>query len=322
MARWLLSIILVVAPCAAHAEKPNAVADLFVDRAEELGVDFVNFAGVSGEFYIVEISGPGCGMLDYDNDGDLDLYLIQGAMLGPGKTVADAILPPQKGHPLRDRLYRNDLVVAEDGTRTLAFTDVTEASGIRADGYGVGVTVADYDNDGWVDIFLTNFGPNQLWRNTGKGTFEEVIAKAGIDDPRWNSGATFLDFDHDGWLDLFVGCYLDFSFEKHAICRLPSGVPGYCAPEAYAAVTNRLYRNRGDGTFEDWSLKAGISTGGWMCMSPTTCFQTTCGSTRATAPSSTTVCSGARRSMRTGVPSRAWGWMPPTSTAMATRTCS
>jgi hypothetical protein len=255
---WLLLLILLATPCAAYAEGPRPKPDLFEDRTEELGIDFVHFAGVSGEFYIVEISGPGCGLLDFDNDGDLDLYLIQGVMLGPGKTVADADQPPQKGHALRDRLYRNDLVIAEDGTRALSFTDVTEASGIRADGYGVGITVADYDNDGWVDIFLTNFGHNQLWRNKGDGTFEEVIGAAGIDDPRWNSGATFVDYDRDGWLDLFVGCYLAFSYENHKICRLPSGIPGYCAPEAYAAVTNRLYRNRGDGTFEDRSLKSGI----------------------------------------------------------------
>ena len=254
----LLPVILAVSALAAHAENPASPADLFVDRAEELGIDFVHFAGTSGEYYIVEISGPGCGMLDYDNDGDLDLYLIQSRMLGPDKSIEDADLPPQKGYPLRDRLYRNDLVVKADGTRELAFTDVTEASGIRADGYGVGIAVADYDNDGWSDIFLTNFGPNQLWRNRGDGTFKEVIAAAGIADPRWNSGATFLDFDRDGWLDLFVGCYLDFSYSNHKICRLPSGVPGYCAPEAYSAVTNRLYRNRGDGTFEDRSLKTGV----------------------------------------------------------------
>jgi hypothetical protein len=197
-------------------------------------------------------------MLDYDNDGDLDLYLIQGRMLGPDKTVEDADQPPQKGYPLRDRLYRNDLVVKADGSRVLGFTDVTEESGIRAEGYGVGIASADYDNDGWPDIFLTNFGPNQLWRNRGDGTFEEVIKKAGIDDPRWNTGATFLDLDRDGLLDLFVGCYLDFSYSNHRICRLPSGIPGYCAPEAFGAVTNRLYHNRGDGTFEDRSLEAGV----------------------------------------------------------------
>jgi hypothetical protein len=254
----LLLLILVISPSAVAAEAPAARTGIFEDRAEELGVDFVHFAGVSGEYYIVEISGPGCGMLDYDGDGDLDLYLIQGEMLGPDKTVTDADQPPQKGHPLRDRLYRNDLVVAGDGSRTISFTDVTEASRIRADGYGVGIATADYDNDGWVDIFLTNFGRNQLWRNKGNGTFEEVIGAAGIDDPRWNSGATFVDFDRDGWLDLFVGCYLAFSYENHKLCRLPSGIPGYCAPEAYAAVTNRLYRNRGDGTFEDRSLKSGV----------------------------------------------------------------
>ena len=254
----ILLLILAFSPCVAPAESPTAKPEIFEDRAEELGIDFVHFAGVSGEFYIVEITGPGCGMLDYDNDGDLDLYLIQGKMLGPGKTAADADQPPQKDYPLRDRLYRNDLAIAEDGTRTFSFTDVTEASGIRADGYGVGITTADYDNDGRVDIFLTNFGRNQLWRNKGDGTFEEVIGAAGIDDPRWNSGATFVDYDRDGWLDLFVGCYLVFTYENHKICRLHSGIPGYCAPQAYAAITNRLYRNRGDGTFEDRSLKSGV----------------------------------------------------------------
>jgi hypothetical protein len=120
----LLTFLLVMFSLAVHAENPAANTDLFEDRAEELGVDFVHFAGVSGEFYIVEISGPGCGMFDFDNDGDLDLYLIQGTMLGPEKTVADADQPPQKGFPLRDRLYRNDLVVKEDGSRVLGFTDV------------------------------------------------------------------------------------------------------------------------------------------------------------------------------------------------------
>lgn len=230
----------------------------FIDRAEETGIDFEHFAGVSGQMYIVEISGPGCGLFDYDNDGDLDVYLIQGTMLGPGKTAADATLPPQKGYPLRDRLYRNDLVVKPDGSRVLKFTDVTEESGIRADGYGVGIAVADYDHDGWVDIFVTNFGPNQLWHNKGDGTFEEVIAKAGIDDPRWNTGATFVDIDRDGWLDLFVGCYLDFNYSNHRICRSTSGVKDYCAPQAYGEVTNRVYHNRGDGTFADWSLKTGV----------------------------------------------------------------
>ena len=112
-------ITLLVARPAVQAAGPSITTPVFSDRAEELGVDFVHFAGVSDQYYIVEISGPGCGMLDYDNDGDLDLYLIQGRMLGPGKTVADAIAPPQEGYPLRDRLYRNDLVVQPDGTRVL-----------------------------------------------------------------------------------------------------------------------------------------------------------------------------------------------------------
>lgn len=234
---------------------------IFVDRAEEMGIDFEHFAGVSGEYYIPEISGPGCGLLDYDNDGDLDVYLIQSAMLGPGKKPEEATFPPQEGYPLRDRLYRNDLVIHEDDTRTVRFTDVTEESGIRAPGYGVGIATGDYDNDGWVDIFLTNFGANQLWHNNGDGTFEEVIAQAGIDDPRWNTGATWVDIDRDGWLDLFVGCYLDFNYTNHQICRSSSGVKDYCAPQTYSAVNNRLYRNNGDGTFDDWTNRSKIGKG-------------------------------------------------------------
>jgi hypothetical protein len=239
---------------------PAAGADggFFVDRAEASGIDFEHFAGVSGEYYIPEISGPGCGLLDYDNDGDLDVYLIQSAMLGPGKKPEEATFPPQEGYPLRDRLYRNDLVVHDDGRSTLRFTEVTEEAGISATGYGVGIATGDYDNDGWVDIFVTNFGDNQLWRNKGDGTFEETIAKAGVNDPRWNTGATWVDVDRDGWMDLFVGCYLDFNYKNHQICRSSSGVKDYCAPQTYGTVPNRLYRNNGDGTFADWSQRSKV----------------------------------------------------------------
>jgi hypothetical protein len=233
-------------------------SDPFVDRAQDVGIDFEHFAGVSGEWYIPEISGPGCAFVDYDNDGDLDVYLIQGAMLGEGKRPEEATFPPQEGYPLRDRLYRNDMEVADDGTVRLRFTEVTEEAGIEATGYGVGVVTGDYDNDGWIDLFLTNFGGNELWRNRGDGTFEEVIAKAGIDDPRWSAGAAWLDLDRDGWLDLFVGCYLDFSYDNHKICRSASGAQDYCGPQAYGTVTNRLYRNEGDGTFEDVSRSSGV----------------------------------------------------------------
>ena len=206
---------------------------------------------MSGEHYFNEIMGGGAALFDFDNDGDLDLYLLQGRELGPDLTFA-----PPAGMPLTDRLYRNDL--QPGGGATLRFTDVTEASGIEAAGYGMGVATGDFDNDGWTDLYVTNFGSNQLLRNRGDGTFDDVTAASGADDPRWSVAATFFDFDRDGWLDLYVGNYVDYSLEGHTPCPLPSGVLTYCAPGAYPPATDSLFRNRGDGTFEDVSASSGI----------------------------------------------------------------
>ncbi|MEN8131728.1 MAG: VCBS repeat-containing protein [Pseudomonadota bacterium] len=139
----------------------------FTDQAEASGIDFVHFNGMSGEFYFVENVGSGVALFDYDNDGDLDVYLSQGHMLGKGKSLDDALFPPVAGERFLDRLYRNDLVVHKDGRRSLRFTDVTETSGLRASGYGMGVAVGDYDNDGWRDLYLTNFGHDPSGGHTG-----------------------------------------------------------------------------------------------------------------------------------------------------------
>src|SRR6185437_12583637 len=147
---------------------------------------------------------------DYDNDGDLDIFLVQGSMLGTDKKLNQSIFHPQM--PLRGRLYRNDSIRHTDGTCTLKFTDVTAESGIDARGYGMGVAAGDFNNDGWVDLYITNFGNNQMWRNNGDGTFTDVTRKSGTDVPGWSCSASFVDFDRDGWLDLFVGSYVDFHF--------------------------------------------------------------------------------------------------------------
>ena len=227
----------------------------FTDRAEAVGLDFVHFNGMTGKFYQPEIMGPGVGLFDYDNDGDLDVYLVQGQMLGTGT----ALLPLPSGLPLTDRLYRNDLDVDGDGT-TLQFTDVTAESGIIARGHGMGVATGDIDNDGWVDLYLTGFGRNQMFRNNEDGTFADVSSQTGTDDPAgYGVPTSFFDFDRDGWLDLFVGNYLDYSLETHITCHNRSGPPDYCPPEVYRAQPNRLYRNRADGTFVDVTRSAGVA---------------------------------------------------------------
>jgi hypothetical protein len=231
--------------------------DLFVDATRQAGIDFVHFNGMSGELYYCEMMGAGVALFDYDADGDLDVYLRQGIMLGPNKTLADASFPP-KSLPLTDRLYRNDLLDISGRQGPLRFTDVTDSSGIAASDYGMGVAAGDFDNDGHVDLYLTNFGRNVLLHNRGDGTFADVTAESGAADPRWSVSAAFLDFDRDGWLDLFVANYTNFTIATHKPCYAPSGARDYCGPQSYDPVANRLLRNRGDGTFEDVSARAQI----------------------------------------------------------------
>ena len=255
-----LTLILLFAACAGPtATDPNSDPQppIFIDAAPAANLDFVYFNGMSGEHYFHEIMGGGAALFDFDNDGDLDVYLVQGRMIGPGLTLDDALFPPPPGTPLTDRLYRNDLEPGA-GSASLRFTDVTRASRIEAAGYGMGVTTGDFDNDGWTDLYVTNFGSNQLLRNRGDGTFEDVTAASGADDPRWSVAASFFDFDRDGWLDLYVGNYVDYSLADHKPCPLPSGVLTYCAPGAYRPAGDSLFRNRGDGAFEDVSTASGI----------------------------------------------------------------
>jgi hypothetical protein len=231
-------------------------AEWFVEQAQEAGVDFLHFNGMSGEFYFPESMAPGVGMFDFDNDGDLDVYLVQGQMLGSGKRASQALFPPRDPSALEGRLLRNDLRVQGDGTRVLRFADVTDQSGIEARSYGMGVATGDIDNDGCVDLYLTNFGLNQMFRNQCDGTFVDVSRQSGTDDPRFSVSASFVDYDRDGWLDLYVGNYLDYRIEANEKCFLVSGERDYCPPTAYRPQPDRLYRNNGDGTFSDVTGKA------------------------------------------------------------------
>lgn len=246
-------------PTSADRPSPQAVdaasPQWFEDRAEASGLRFVHFNGMSGQFYQPEIAAPGVGMVDVDNDGDLDVYLVQGEPLGGG---IPRPAPPEG--PLGDRLFRNDLVVSPDGTRTLRFTDVTDQAGLSAArGYGMGITSGDYDNDGWVDLYLTRFGPNQMFRNRGDGTFVDVSIETGTADPAWSIPASFFDYDRDGWLDLFVGNYMNYTLATHTPCFFQAGPRDYCPPNASPAHPNVLYRNQGDGTFAVVTEEAGLA---------------------------------------------------------------
>ena len=238
-----------------EAGGPGHGPEWFTDGAADAGLDFVHFNGMSGEFYFPEIMPPGVGLLDVDDDGDLDVYLVQGQLLGTG-TMSQALFPPPGPLPPAGRLYRNDLTAQADGTRTLRFTDVTDESGIDAREYGMGVAAGDVDNDGRVDLYLTNLGPNQLFRNNGDGTFSDLSRQSGVDDPGWSVSAAFVDYDRDGWLDLYVGNYVDYSTAAEKPCPSETGRPGYCVPRVYRAQPDRLYRNRGDGSFTDVTATA------------------------------------------------------------------
>ncbi len=233
--------------------------EVFTDRAAAAGLDFVHWNGMIGDFTIAEVTGAGGALFDYDNDGDLDLYLVQGSLLGPETALARAVFPPPGPLPLGDRLFRNDLEIAPDGERRPRFVDVTAASGLDGVEYGMGAATGDFDGDGWTDLYVTNFGPNRLWRNNGDGTFADVTAASGTGEPRWSAAASFFDFDGDGRLDLFVGNYLAFSVARNRTCIGETGLQDYCGPQSYRAEPDRLFRNRGDGTFEDVTASSGLA---------------------------------------------------------------
>lgn len=233
------------------ADQRSQVGPFFTDSAAEWGLDFVHFNGMSGEYYFPEMTGQGAALFDYDADGDLDAYLVQGSVLGPGKTLGDATYPFQGPVPPSDRLFRNDLAAGVDDGLQPQFVDVTKRSGIAATGYGMGVAIGDFDNDGLADLYVTNYGPNQLWRNNGDGTFSDVTATAGVGDPLWGTSSVFADLDGDGWLDLYVVNYVEFDLARNPRCFATSSRRDYCGPSAFPPQPDRLYRNRRDGTFDD-----------------------------------------------------------------------
>ncbi len=238
----LLSVVLLA--FAAFQEKP--VLPVFTDVTKQAGILFQHGMGDDQISSILEATGSGCAFLDYDGDGLMDIYAVNGRYL-EGISDPDSRF---KGVRTPSRLLRNK----GDGT----FEDVTEKAGVGASGYGMGVAVGDYDNDGHPDIYVTNFGKNILYHNNGDGTFTDVTEKAGVACGQWSVGAVWLDYDKDGYLDLFVGNYLEFDTKY----RLFYEADVYPGPLAYPGQLSVLYHNNHDGTFTDVSAKAGINKKG------------------------------------------------------------
>jgi enediyne biosynthesis protein E4 len=217
----------------------------FTDITEKAGIKFKHVSSPEKK-YIVESMSGGVALLDYDNDGYPDIYFIN-------SLTVDMVKSKQK---TRSVLYHNN----GDGT----FSDVTDKAGVGDIGWGMGVAIGDYNNDGWDDIYVTCLGPNHLLRNNGNGTFTDVTQRAGVGDPRWSTGAAFVDYDNDGKLDLFVSNYVDFDvnnlpeFGKGRTCQF-KGIPVQCGPRGLKGAGDTLYHNNGDGTFTDVSKKAGVS---------------------------------------------------------------
>ena len=214
---------------------------VFKDVADNQLLNFIHDHGGTGEKYYVETMGSGVCLFDYDNDGDLDAYFLQGAPL-PGW---------DKEIILENKLYRND------GKKWM---DVTDEAGVGDKNYGIGCACADYDNDGDTDLYVTNYGPDVLYHNDGDGTFTDVTLDVGIDNPHWASSAAFFDSDNDGWLDLYVTNYVEFSIENNPWCGEPvQGERAYCDPDFFEGVEDMFYHNDGQGNFSDWSGRSGIN---------------------------------------------------------------
>jgi enediyne biosynthesis protein E4 len=257
----LASLFVVTRGSTTQNAQPSKPLAYFTDIAKEAGLTMMNvFGGVDTKKYIIETTGTGVAIFDYDNDGWPDIFIVNGTQL--------------EGFPAgkvpTNHLYHNN----HDGT----FTDATERAGLSRTGWGQGVCVGDYDNDGWEDLYVTYYGKNVLYHNNGNGTFTDVSDKAGVAGPgkAWGTGCAFVDYDRDGHLDLMVANYVDFDLSsaptpgERSSC-IWKGVPVMCGPRGLPGSKNILYHNRGDGTFEDVTTKAHIDqTSGHYAFSVTT----------------------------------------------------
>lgn len=252
-------LVLAVALCVVGQNQPNkSNTPIFREVAGRIGLEFRHYNGMTGKFYLPEITGSGGAFFDFDNDGDLDVYLVQGNTLEPNTKPGETLFPWRGTEAPRGKLFRNDLVNKQGERRALSFTDVTEQSGIVAAGYGMGAAVGDVNNDGLPDLYLSNLGSNQMYLNKGDGKFADVTKESGTDDPRWSTSASFFDYDRDGRLDLMIVNYADFSTSNSPNCYAATTARDYCTPRVFRAPGNRLFHNNGNGVFEDVTAAAKV----------------------------------------------------------------
>jgi hypothetical protein len=247
-----LLVGLAVAQNSGGAEHERTTAGSFVDVTSEAGVKFQYLASHTSKKYLPETMGAGVGLFDYDNDGRLDIFLLNGAPISDPEPSGAA--PQKPGPNYWDRLYHQKA----DGT----FEDVTEKAGLRGVGYSMGVAVGDYDNDGYEDLYVTAYGGNKLYHNNGDGAFTDVTEKAGVGGSGWSTSAAWVDLDNDGLLDLVVLRYLDWSFHDIWCGERKEGYRSYCHPDIFQPVAPLVYHNDVNGHFSEISQKIGISKPG------------------------------------------------------------
>jgi hypothetical protein len=231
---------------------PSPNAGMFVDVTAAKGVNFQYMSSYTSRKYLLETMAPGVALFDYDNDGRLDIFLVNGAPLSD--PTPKGTIPQKTGPKFWNRLYHQK----SDGT----FEDVTEKAGLKCEGYGMGVAVGDYDNDGYEDLYVTAYGRNRLYHNNGNGTFTDVTEKAGVGGGGWSTSAAWIDLDGDGLLDLVVLRYLEWDFDDVWCGEHKEGYRAYCHPDYFKPIAPLVYHNDGNGHFTEVSQKIGLAKSG------------------------------------------------------------
>jgi hypothetical protein len=233
-------------------EQTNKISPKFIETSSALGISFRNIASHTSKKYLIETMAPGVALFDYDNDGRLDIFVVNGAPLSD--PTPKGTIPRKTESKYWNRLYHQK----SDGT----FEDVTEKAGLQGVGYGMGVAVGDYDNDGYEDLYVTAYGGNKLYHNNGDGTFTDVTDKAGVGGSGWSTSAAWVDLDGDGLLDLVVLRYLTWDFDDIWCGEHKEGFRAYCHPDYFKPVPPLVYHNDGNGHFTEVSEKIGLAKPG------------------------------------------------------------